>query len=96
MAGYFEGSDACVSPVLTLEEAVRHEHNLAGDEQQIDGITHPRPAPRFSRSQPGIRRSPAVAGQHTTELLGELGCSSERIATALQSCAIGNANRPIE
>lgn len=51
----FEGSDACVAPVLTLAEAQRHAHHrsrgtFAGDESAIQ----PAPAPRFSRTPGSI------------------------------------------
>ncbi|WP_067130622.1 CaiB/BaiF CoA transferase family protein [Microtetraspora malaysiensis] len=44
----FEGSDACVSPVLSMAEAVRHPHNEArGTFVEVDGVTQPAPAPRL-------------------------------------------------
>lgn len=44
----FEGSDACVSPVLSMAEAAAHPHNVArGSFAQIGGVTHPMPAPRL-------------------------------------------------
>ncbi|MFI6482905.1 CaiB/BaiF CoA transferase family protein [Nonomuraea sp. NPDC050663] len=44
----FAGSDACVSPVLSMGEAVGHPHNLARQSfVEVDGIHHPRPAPRL-------------------------------------------------
>ena len=47
----FEGVEACFAPVLTLEEAPRHPHNVArGTYMEIEGVTQPAPAPRFSRS----------------------------------------------
>lgn len=47
----FEGTDSCFAPVLTLEEAPHHPHLQArGTYVEIDGITQPAPAPRFSRS----------------------------------------------
>jgi alpha-methylacyl-CoA racemase len=50
-AQHFAGSDACVTPVLTYDEAVTHPHNTARDAfARVDGIDQPRPAPRFSRS----------------------------------------------
>lgn len=52
----FEGSDACVAPVLDAAEAPSHPHMLArGVWQQRDGISQPAPAPRFSRT-PGSAR----------------------------------------
>jgi len=47
----FEGSDACVSPVLDLDEAPRHPHNVArGTFVHRDGMLQPAPAPRFHKS----------------------------------------------
>lgn len=47
----FEGSDCCLSPVLDLDEAMRHPH-LAGRGAFVprDGLPNPAPAPRFSRT----------------------------------------------
>ena len=47
----FEGTESCFAPVLTLEEAPHHPHLQArGTYVEIDGITQPAPAPRFSRT----------------------------------------------
>ena len=47
----FEGVEACFAPVLTLDEAPRHPHLAArGTYAEIDGVTQPMPAPRFSRT----------------------------------------------
>ncbi|MGY0499360.1 CaiB/BaiF CoA transferase family protein [Nocardia sp. FBN12] len=50
-AKIFDGSDACVTPVLTYSEALVHPH-MRGREvhTRINGIDQPRPAPRFSRT----------------------------------------------
>jgi alpha-methylacyl-CoA racemase len=49
----FDGTDACVSPVLRLDEVTRHEHNAAmGTFSTVEGVVHPNPAPRFSRTPP--------------------------------------------
>jgi alpha-methylacyl-CoA racemase len=46
---HFRDRDACVSPVLDLEEAVTHEHAVARRAfVEIDGTLLPRSAPRFS------------------------------------------------
>ncbi len=45
-----EGTDACVAPVLDLDEAPRHPHNVARQTfVEVDGVVQPAPAPRFSR-----------------------------------------------
>ena len=50
-----EGTDACFAPVLTTDEAASHPHNAArGSYVEIDGIVQPAPAPRFSRTVPGL------------------------------------------
>ncbi|HOZ56627.1 MAG TPA: CaiB/BaiF CoA-transferase family protein [Nakamurella multipartita] len=49
--GVFDGTDACVTPVLTAAEAARHPHLLArGTLVEVDGIVQAAPAPRFSRT----------------------------------------------
>ncbi|MCD0451546.1 CoA transferase [Actinocorallia sp. API 0066] len=54
----YEGTDACVTPVLTFEEAAAHPHNAErGLYHRVGGVLHPAPAPRLSRT-PG--RPPAV------------------------------------
>jgi alpha-methylacyl-CoA racemase len=57
----FEGSDACVSPVLAMDEVLEHPHNQAWATFSTEnGVTHPNASPRFSRSaapslSPGLR-----------------------------------------
>ncbi|HYF20793.1 MAG TPA: CaiB/BaiF CoA-transferase family protein [Ramlibacter sp.] len=47
----FAGAEACFAPVLTLDEAPQHPHLQArGTYAEIDGVTQPMPAPRFSRT----------------------------------------------
>jgi alpha-methylacyl-CoA racemase len=76
----FEGSDACVCPVLTPNEAVAHPHTAGrGTFMEIDGIIQPGPAPRFSRTTTAAPESPCGPGQHTDQLLGAAGFSVERI-----------------
>jgi alpha-methylacyl-CoA racemase len=54
-----EGSDACFAPVLAPLEAPRHAHHVArGAFAEIDGITQPLPAPRFSATPPDIPQPP--------------------------------------
>lgn len=52
----FAGTDACVSPVLTVPEAINHAHNQSRNcFVEVDGFVHPAPAPRFSRTPGAIR-----------------------------------------
>ncbi|MGW0699761.1 CaiB/BaiF CoA transferase family protein [Streptomyces sp. NPDC002867] len=65
----FEGSDACVAPVLSLREAPAHPHIAArGTFTDHGGITQPAPAPRFSATPGAVRRPPAMPGAHTAEV----------------------------
>jgi alpha-methylacyl-CoA racemase len=49
----FDGTDACVAPVLAMSEVAGNPHNIARKTfQVIDGVLQPMPAPRFSRSVP--------------------------------------------
>ncbi len=76
--------DACFSPVLTLAEAGDHPHNK---ERQIftelDGVTHPRPAPRFSRTPGEVRVRAPYQAEHTVEILTEWGFAPEEIEKGL-------------
>lgn len=48
---HFNEVDACIAPVLSLEEAPNHEQNLARNNfQEIDSITQAGTAPRFSKT----------------------------------------------
>jgi alpha-methylacyl-CoA racemase len=68
----FDGSDACVAPVLPL--AADHPHLVArGTFVDKDGVRQAAPAPRFSRTPTALDRSPARAGQHTREALADWG-----------------------
>ncbi|WP_280469583.1 CaiB/BaiF CoA transferase family protein, partial [Nocardia brasiliensis] len=55
----FAGTDACVTPVLTFEEATQNEHIAArGSLIEVDDITQHAPAPRFSRTPNGVPTPP--------------------------------------
>ncbi|WP_078863787.1 MULTISPECIES: CaiB/BaiF CoA transferase family protein [unclassified Streptomyces] len=65
----FDGSDACVAPVLTLREAPAHPHLAArGTFTRHAGITQPAPAPRFSATPGSVRTGPALPGADTAEV----------------------------
>jgi alpha-methylacyl-CoA racemase len=56
-----EGTDACFSPVLDAAEAIKHPHLKARQTfVNVDGVNHPAPAPRFSRSSPDTPRAPEL------------------------------------
>lgn len=83
-----EGTDACFAPVLDFEEAPQHPHHQArGSFIDTGGTVHPAPAPRLSRT-PGKARAVPVPGEHTEELLAELGLAQADIQALRERGAI--------
>ncbi|WP_454673872.1 CaiB/BaiF CoA transferase family protein [Achromobacter pestifer] len=83
-----EGSDACFAPVLDFKEAPQHPHHLArGSFIETGGVVHPAPAPRLSRT-PGQARPVPAPGEHTEELLAELGLAPSDIQALRERGAI--------
>jgi len=78
-----EGTDICFAPVLTMDEAAQHPHNVERNTfVEVAGVTQPAPAPRFDRTVATVQRPPAFTGQHTDEVLAEwLGADVARIAS---------------
>lgn len=83
-----EGSDACVAPVLDMDEAPEHPHNRArGTFIEVGGIIQPAPAPRFSRSTPATPRPP-VTGATGEDVLADWGFQTAAIDALRQAGAI--------
>ena len=86
-AALFEGRPACVTPVLHLGEAAAHPHLAArGSVVEVDGVTQPAPAPRFSRT-PGELSSPAPAS--TADVLADWGFAAAELAALGESGVLG-------
>ncbi|MER6152905.1 CaiB/BaiF CoA-transferase family protein [Streptomyces hirsutus] len=61
---------ACLSPVLSMDEAPEHPHNVARRTfVEVAGITQPAPAPRFGGTPTAVPTPPAVPGEHTRTAL---------------------------
>lgn len=79
-AAVFDGTDACVAPILSLAEAARHPHNVArGSFITVDGVEQNAPAPRFSRTPAAPVRAPHRAGADTEAVLRESGFTAEQV-----------------
>ncbi|MED7948294.1 CaiB/BaiF CoA transferase family protein [Streptomyces sp. BE303] len=73
----FTGSDACVEPVLTMRQAASHAHLVSRSTYvEVDGVTQPAPAPRFSATPGALRRPPARPGADTAEVARDWGVPS--------------------
>jgi alpha-methylacyl-CoA racemase len=84
-----EGTDVCFAPVLNLDEAPRHPHNVARQTfVAIDGVVQPAPAPRFSRTPGQIQRHPPVAGEDAASALAGWGLSTADVESLQRSCII--------
>jgi alpha-methylacyl-CoA racemase len=85
----FEGSDACVTPVLSLREATQHSHNRArGTFVEVGGVVQPAPAPRFSRTPAPTPRPCPEFGEHTRTALAEWGIPTDDIEELLRAGAL--------
>ena len=73
-----EGTDACVAPVLSLLEAPTHPHHQArATFIEVDGVTQPAPAPRFSRT---TSPHPSPSAPASDDLLTSWGITPDRVA----------------
>ncbi|MCP4687351.1 MAG: CoA transferase, partial [Desulfobacterales bacterium] len=84
-----EGTDVCFGPVLTLNEAPEHPHNVARKTfVEVDGVLQPGPAPRFSRTRPEIQGPPVLSGENRGALLSDWGFKREEIEALKAADAI--------
>jgi alpha-methylacyl-CoA racemase len=88
--GLLEGTDACVSPVLSLEEAPAHPHLQARETfVEVAGVLQPAPAPRFSRTPGAVASPPPHPGQHSETVLADWGFDESQISELRASGAVG-------
>jgi alpha-methylacyl-CoA racemase len=70
----FDGTDACVAPVLSLSEAANHPHLAARHTLvEVDGVVQPAPSPRFSRTPTALTATPSEAGAGPARALADWG-----------------------
>ncbi|MFC9355207.1 CaiB/BaiF CoA transferase family protein [Rhodococcus sp. NPDC057014] len=65
----FSGTDACVSPVLSLDEVASEPHMVhRAIITEVDGVRQPAPAPRFSRTPASAPSGPRPSGADTQDV----------------------------
>lgn len=85
----FAGTDACVAPALRFGELLAHPHLAArGTYAERDGLLQPAPAPRFSRTPGALGRPAPWPGEHTREVLDELGLDAGGLLAAGAAVAL--------
>ncbi|XP_058802681.1 alpha-methylacyl-CoA racemase isoform X2 [Phymastichus coffea] len=92
----FDGSDACVTPVLTFDNVASHVHNRSQNSFAMgkDDLLIPNPAPRLSRT-PGIScsiQSPNIhVGEHSVQILSEFKYSQKEIKNFIENGVVEQA-----
>ena len=72
-----EGTDICFGPVMDLDEAPLHPHNLARETfVTVSGVVQPAPAPRFSQTPGQIQGPPPAIGADTETALADWGLTA--------------------
>ena len=86
------GSDACFAPVLTMVEATAYSANTDRSVYtDVEGLTHPTPAPRFSRTPSQIRHGTQALGADTVSVLEDSGMEGSAIQVLLETgAAVGS------
>jgi alpha-methylacyl-CoA racemase len=73
-------TDVCFAPILDLDEAPRHPHNVARETfVDVAGVIQPAPAPRFSATPGAIQGPPPAIGAHDEAALTDWGFSAADI-----------------
>ena len=74
----FSESDACVTPVLDMEEAQAHPHNISRDAfTNIDGFNQPNASPRYSKTKPEIKHNAKMIGADLEDVCNEFNLVKE-------------------
>jgi alpha-methylacyl-CoA racemase len=88
----FRDVDACVTPVLNVDEAVSHEQAAAREAYvplEAGRGVQPSVSPRFSRSRTPLPGPPPRPGEHGGQVLAELGYAREQIAALRAAGVVG-------
>ena len=83
------GTDICYAPILTFEEAIENEHNVGRSTfVEQEGVKQAAPAPRFSRTEPELPSTAVAPGEHSDEVLAQIGLDAEAISALKASGAV--------
>ena len=84
-----DATDVCFAPVLDLDAAPKHPHNVARQTfVELGGVVQPAPAPRFSATPGEIQGPPPAIGAHDREALSDLGFSGAAIDELMAAGAL--------
>lgn len=84
-----EGTDVCFAPVLNMDEATEHPHNVARQSFVAPGgVVQSAPAPRFSRTSSEIQCPPCAPGKDTRAVFEALGIAADEVDGLLSSGAL--------
>lgn len=85
-----EGTDVCFAPVLNFIDAPKHPANVAREVYiEVDGVTQPAPAPRFSRTPASVRHGAREIGADTEAVLEDMGIEAQEISRLREAGSIG-------
>jgi alpha-methylacyl-CoA racemase len=86
-----EGTDACFAPVLSMDEAPHHPHNVARNVfTELEGVTQPMPAPRFAGTSLAPPVSPEAAGaSEPRDVLAAWGLDADEVGAAQRAGILG-------
>jgi alpha-methylacyl-CoA racemase len=86
---HFAGSDACVAPVLSMDEAPAHPHNTARESfVTVGGAAQPSPTPRFSRTRLATPEPMRSSGSDTQSVLRDFGFAEHEVEILVASGAV--------
>jgi len=91
-AKVFDGTDACVAPVLSPVEAAQHPHLAARETYvEVDGVLQPAPSPRFDRTPGAVGGKLPESGADTRAVLTEAGYDNTAIDALVAAGVVATA-----
>ena len=74
----FSDTDGCVTPVLNMDEAQEHKHNISRESfVNLEGFNQPAPAPRFSNDTLSIKHNAKEIGTDIDNICDEFNLDTE-------------------